>query len=204
MSKSSFFATNNQLKSEILTEICAVLAFSAINNNDKVGVIFFTDRIEKFIPPKKGKKHILLIIRELINIEPQGNRTDISAALRYLNNISKKRSIAFLLSDFMTTGYEDPLRIASQRHDIVGIRLFDRHEFILPNVGLMQVRDGETGRIVWIDTSSEQERLRYANYFDGHYQYFKNAFIKSRTDSVSMDTASSYINAMLKFFKQRH
>lgn len=203
VSQSAFFGTEDQMKNEILTEICAVLAFSAINNNDKVGVIFFTDRIEKFIPPKKGRQHILRIIRELIDFEPQGQQTNIAATLEYFNNVIKKRSICFILSDFFAKDYEDALRIASRRHDIVGIHLIDPREEELPNVGLIRAKDAETGLPYWLDTSSAAVRKKYANAFRQNYEQFKAAFRKSGTDVVSIRTNESYVNALLKFFKKR-
>ena len=203
MSQSSYFGTSNQMKNEIITEICAVLAFSAINNNDKVGVVLFTDQIEKYIPPKKGRQHTLRIIRELLNFEPQGTGTDIGIALEYFNNIIKKRSITFLLSDFMATGYENALRIAGRKHDIVGIHLYDPREKELPDVGLVHALDAETGKMHWIDTSVSSVRKKYAGWFEENMNYFKNVFVKSGTDVVSIQTTESYVNALLKFFKKR-
>ncbi|MEM8906755.1 MAG: DUF58 domain-containing protein [Bacteroidota bacterium] len=203
VSPSSFFGTIQQMKNEILTEICAVLAFSAINNNDKVGVLFFSSQIEKFIPPKKGKQHILRIIRELINFEPEGKGTDIGKALEYLNNLIKKRSIAFVLSDFLSKDYEDALRIASRRHDIIGIHLYDPREESLPPVGLIRAQDAESGKMRWIDTSSARVRARYTEWFQANYEYLKTTFLKSGTDHVSIRTDESYVNALLKFFKKR-
>ncbi len=203
VSQSSFFGTVNQMKDAILTEICAVLAFSAINNNDKVGVLFFTDKIEKFIPPKKGKQHILRIIRELLNFEPEGQGTDIGKALEYLNNLIKKRSITFVLSDFMAQGYETPLRIAARRHDIIGVHLYDPREESLPNVGLIRAVDAETGAEKWIDTALASVRNQYADFFKKNVEYFRGSFIKSGADSVSIRTDESYVNALLKFFKKR-
>lgn len=203
MSPSSYFGTVNQMKNDILTEICAVLAFSAINNNDKVGVLFFSDQVEKFIPPKKGKSHILRIIRELLNFKPQGQGTDIGKAFEYLNNVIKKRSITFMLSDFMTSGYETPLRVAGRRHDIVGVHLYDPREEELPNVGLIRAVDAETGTEKWIDTSLKSVRDHYANYFKENVTYFRNTFLKGGADSVSIRTDESYVNALLKFFKKR-
>ncbi len=203
MSQSAYFGTANQFKQGIITEISAVLSFSAIQNNDKVGVIFFTDKIEKFIPPKKGKSHILRIIRELIDFHPEDSGTDIGEALRYFNNVIKKRSICFILSDFMDKGYEDPLRIASRRHDIVGIHLYDRREESLPNIGLIRAKDAETGELAWLDTSSATVRDQYAGWFRGNFDYFKSVFAKSRVDSVSIRTDEPYVNALLKFFKKR-
>ncbi len=203
VSPSSLFGTVNQMKNETITEICAVLAFSAMTNNDKVGVIFFSDRIEKFIPPKKGKKHVLRIIRELLNIEPQGKGTDLSVALQYLNNFLKKRSIAFVLSDFMAAGYEDALRVAARRHDITGIHLYDPAEQELPPVGLIHTLDPETGEQLWIDTSDKRTRERYEEQFKQNYSYFRETFLKSNSGIVSIKTDESYVNALLKYFKKR-
>lgn len=203
VSGSSFFGTVDQMKNEILTEICAVLAFSAINNNDKVGVLFFSDRVEKFIPPKKGKQHILRIIRELINFEPEGQGTDIGEALQYFNNVLKKRTICFVLSDFMVSGYEQALRISSRRHDLVGIHLSDPREMELPNVGLIQARDPESGKTIWLDTGSRQVRENFRQNFEDNFQYFKTTFSRSGADFIKIQTDESYVNALLKFFKKR-
>jgi len=204
VSPSAYFGTDTQLKNEVVTEIAAVLAFSAINNNDKVGVVFFSDQIEKFIPPKKGKSHILRIIRELINFEPKGSGTNIAVGLEYLNNVIKKRSIAFIISDFFAKDYETSLRIASRRHDIIGLHLFDAREKEIPNVGLVRVIDAETGQKIWLDTSSKAIRERYKNWFQENAEYLKKAFLKTRADVVSIQTNESYVNALLKFFKKRH
>ena len=203
VSQSSFFGTDEQMKNEIITEIAAVLAFSAINNNDKVGLILFSDKIEKYIPPKKGKKHILRIIRELINFEPEGQGTNLAVALKYFNNIIKKRSISFILSDFMVTGYESALNIAARRHDLIGIHLFDQREVELPKIGLIRAYDPETGREHIIDSSSAAERTRYENWYKNNYEYFKTNFRKSGTDTISISTDQPYINTLLKFFKSR-
>ncbi len=203
ISKSSYFGTAQQFKNEIITEISAVLAFSAINNNDKVGVIFFTDKIEKFIPPKKGRQHILRIIRELIDFEPESNGTDFGQALEYFNNVIKKRSICFVLSDFMTVGYEKPLRVVGRRHDIIGIHLYDPREETLPNIGLVRAVDPETGLIAWLDTGSRKVRDNYARWYQKNYDYFKSIFVKSGADSLSIRTDESYVHALLKFFQRR-
>ena len=191
------------MKNSIITEICAILAFSAIQNNDKVGVVFFSDRMEKFIPPKKGRQHILRIIRELIDFEPLGHGTNIGATLEYFNNVIKKRSICFLLSDFFSENYENPLRIAARRHDIVGIHLYDPREENLPNVGLLRAEDAETGQVRWIDTASAAVRRKYNLWFTDHQQYFTSTFRKSGADTVSIRTDESHINALLKFFQKR-
>jgi uncharacterized protein (DUF58 family) len=203
MSGSSFFGTQSQFKNDLITEICAVLAFSAINNNDKVGVIVFSDIIEKFIPPKKGRGHILLIIRELLNFEPSGKSTNIAGALQYLNSLIKKRSICFVLSDFMAKGYEDALRIAAKRHDIIGIHITDPKEEQLPPVGLFRAIDAETGERIWIDTSDPSVRVQYAQGFRDNFQYFKSLFNKTGVDFMSVKTTESYVNALMKFFKSR-
>ncbi|MFN7115359.1 MAG: DUF58 domain-containing protein [Saprospiraceae bacterium] len=203
LSRSAFFGTVEQMKNELLTEICAVLAFSAITNNDKVGVILFSDRIERFIPPKKGKQHILRIIRELLDIVPVGTGTDIGGALRYFNNVIKKRSICFVLSDFMTKGYEDALRIAKRRHDIIGIQMTDPREAELPNIGLVRAMDSESGEIRWIDTASRKVRERYAQWYQDNYQHFRNSFLRSGADMISIMTTEPYVNALMQFFQKR-
>lgn len=203
ISNSSFYGTGENLKSEIMTEICAVVGFSALNNNDKVGAIFFSDKIEKYISPKKGKKHMLLIIRELLNLGGQSEGTDIAAALEYLNNVQKKRAITFLLSDFMQQDYESALNIASRKHDIIGMHLFDKAELDLPNVGLLQVRDSETGQMSLIDTSNKAVREKYKSWFDDNMLFFKNQFNKNGLDTISMAVDQDYIKVLLKFFKSR-
>jgi len=204
ISKSSFFGTVNQFKSEIITEISAVIAFSALNNNDKVGVIFFSDKVEQYIPPKKGKQHILRIIRELINFTPSGSSTQINDALDFMNNVIKKRCTCFILSDFMASGYADSLRIAKKRHDIIGLHIYDQREAILPNVGLIKAEDAETGKTVYLDTSSKTFRNKYEKRFTDNQEYFKTTFLKSGADVVDIRTDESYINALMKFFKKRH
>ena len=203
VSKSSAFGTINQFKQGVITEIAAVLSFSAIQNNDKVGVVFFSDKVEKFIPPKKGKSHILRIIRDLLDFEPTSSGTDIGVALKYFNNVVKKRSTAFVISDFMAQGYEDPLRIAARRHDLSGIQIYDPAEKELPNVGLIRATDAETGEEGWIDTSSQRVRETYAAWFKENENYFKQNFNRSGADTVSISNNESYVNALLRFFKQR-
>ena len=204
MSKSSYFGSINQFKSAINTEICATLAFSALINNDKVGALLFTDKVEKYIPPKKGRQHVLRIIREMIYFKPEGNGTNLSEALASFNNIIKKRSIAFILSDFFDSGYEDSLRIAKKRHDIIGIKVFDQLEHDLPDVGLLRVKDSEDDTEVLLDTSSSQVRKAYKDDFQRHHQYFKNAFRKSGADTLNIDTREDYVKHLMRFFKSRH
>ncbi len=203
MSRSAYFGTVNQMKNEILIEISAVLAFSAINNNDKVGVIIFTDKIEKFIPPKKGRQHILRIIREMIDFSPSGSGTNIAAALQYFNNVIKKRSICFILSDFMTKGYTDALRIAKRRHDIIGIKMTDPAEEELPDVGLIMAQDAETGEMRWVDTSARKVREAYKRWYQENNQFFKSTFLRSGADAVNIRTTEPYDIALHKFFQKR-
>lgn len=203
VSRSSLFGTTKQMKNEFITEISAVLAFSAIQNNDKVGVIFFSDKVEKFIPPKKGKQHILRIIRELLDFRPESNGTDLGVALRYLNNVIKKRSITFILSDFLTEGYDDALRVAAKKHDIIGVRIYDQRDETLPNVGLIRMADAETGRKLWIDTASRKVRDQYESHNKELASNFKTLFSKAGKDTISIRTDESYEKALLGFFKGR-
>ncbi len=203
MSRSAFFGSVNQLKSEMGVEICALLAFSAINNNDKVGLLLFTDAIERFIPPKKGSKHILRIIRELRDFEPKGKGTDMRVALDYFNNLTKKRSICFLLSDFLAANYEKALRIAARRNELVGIRLTDRREKELPPAGLLRVSDAEADLYHWLDTSSRQVRRQYTDWYLERKQAFEEAFRKAGADQITIYTDESYVHQLLQFFKKR-
>ena len=204
MSKSSFFGTVNQFKSEINTEICATLSFSALTNNDKVGAILFTDQVEKYIPPKKGRQHILRIIRELIYFKPNHHKTDLSEALKYLNNVVKKRSIAFVLSDYVSAPYEDALRVAAKRHDIIGVKVYDDLEESLPKVGLVKVKDAESGEIQLIDTSSKSVRDAYQQHFNTHKEYYTSAFRKAGASTIDINTREDYVKHLLRFFKSRH
>jgi uncharacterized protein (DUF58 family) len=203
MSRSTTFGTTQQFKNEMMTEIAAVLSFSANQNNDKVGVIFFTDRIEKFVPPQKGRSHILRIIRELLNYTPQGSRTDLGLALQYLNNVLKKRAICFILSDFMTQGYEEALRIAAKRHEVVGIQIFDARDAQLPPVGLLRAVDAETGESLWLDTDSLETQQIYARGFRNKQGYLQASFNKSGLDLLKIQTHESYVKALLRFFQKR-
>ena len=203
VSHSALFGTTTQLKRELITEICAVVAFSAIQNNDKVGAILFSEEIEAFIPPKKGRQHILRIIRELIDIEPGKRGTDIGLALEYLNNVIKKRSICFMCSDFQANSYETPLKVVARKHDLVGVHLYDPREADLPNVGLVRAHDAETGRLGWIDTSSRRIRQRFAEAFRQKEERFLTSFRRNGADTLSIQTGESYVNALLQFFKKR-
>ena len=204
VSASNFFGTKGDHKSTIYTEISAVLAFSAINNNDKVGLILFSDHVEKYIPPKKGKQHILLIIRELINFEPKLGQTNIGEALRYFNNVIKKRSICFVLSDFFSDNYESPLKIASKRHDMIGVRLFDPFEMNPPSNGLVRAVDPESGKVVMLDLSSKSHRDALESYYKVYSDYYRSTFPKSGADMLPIQTNEPYVKALLKFFKKRH
>ena len=177
ISKSTFFGTRSKLKSEVTAEISAVLSFSAISNNDKVGAILFTDKIEKFIPPKKGKSHILRIIREIVYFEAESNGTNLSLALEYLNNVNKKRSIVFIMSDFLTKDYETPLRIAGKKHDVIGVHIFDQAEYKLPKVGLIKAKDAETGEEIVLDSSSSSVRKNYENWYAQNYKFLRTTLI---------------------------
>ena len=205
VSGSKDFGTVSQMKRDVTTEIAATLAFSAIQNNDKIGVIFFSDKIEKFIPPQKGRRHILYIIRELIDFLPDDRQTDINQALKYLTNAIKKRCTAFLLSDFIDHGnYHDALTIANRKHDIVAIQVYDRRETELPAVGLMKVRDAETGQERWIDSSSKRVREAYRMWWDKRQAEMNAAFQKSRIDAVSIRTEDDYVKALLALFDKRN
>lgn len=204
VSESSVFGTVRQKKKDLITEICAVLAFSAINNNDKVGVIFFSEGVEKYIPPKKGKSHILLIIRELLSLEPQKGGTEIGDTLRFFNNATKKRSIVFLVSDFLAAKpYQDALTIAARKHDMIGIHVYDPRDRELPSAGLMHIEDAETGQMQWVDTSDKRVRQYYTQKFHEHAQYCRNAFIKSGAELLSIRTDEDYVKILQGFFVKR-
>lgn len=203
VSASSFFGTRNQFKSEYITEVCAVLAFSAIKNNDKVGLILFSNDIELYIPPKKGKSHILRIIRELIEVEPKNKGTDITKALEFFNNVVKKKSIAFVISDFMDRDFGDTLGIMGKKHDLTGVHVFDEAEENLPNVGLVQLQDAESGQNRWIDTSSKAVRKEFHDVFTENRKRVKRNFLKAGSDLLSVKTEDSYVKALRNFFKKR-
>ncbi|HAD02923.1 hypothetical protein SDC9_34689 [bioreactor metagenome] len=205
VSGSRDFGSVNVMKKEIITEIAATLAFSAIQNNDKIGVLFFSDKIEKFIPPQKGKKHILYIIRELIDFKPDNTKTDISLVLKYLTNAIKKRCTAFLISDFIDKGgFKDALTIANRKHDVVAIQVYDQRETELPSVGLMKVKDAETGAERWIDSSSAKVRSAFSEWWNTRQNEMNNAFKKCRVDSVSVRTDEDYVKALIALFEKRN
>jgi uncharacterized protein (DUF58 family) len=203
VSRSGQFGTAESTKMEIATEICAVLAFSAIRNNDKVGLIMFSDEVEKFIAPNKGKSHILRIVRELLSYQPKGTGTDISGALRYLNNVIKKRSISFVLSDFIDTDYDNALRIVSKRHDVIAVTMNDPRERELPKVGLIKMKDAETGQERWIDTSDSNIRQSFLQYWRKHDERMKKAFLSTKVDRITIETHKPYLRPLVDFFKMR-
>ncbi|WP_455674840.1 DUF58 domain-containing protein [Phocaeicola sp.] len=205
VSNSLDFGTVKQMKKDMVTEIAATLAFSAIQNNDKIGVIFFSDRIEKFIPPKKGRKHILYIIRELLDFKPESKRTNIKMAIEYLTNVIKKRCTTFMMSDFIDDNeYRNALTIANRKHDIVAIQVYDRRLADLPDVGLMKVRDAETGHEQWIDTSSKALRRAHHDWWTQRQTALNETFTKSNVDSVSVRTDQDYVKALLNLFAKRN
>ncbi len=203
VSGSSDFGTQTQLKREVATEIAAVLSFSAINNNDKIGVLFFSDKIEKFIPPKKGKSHILRIIRELITFESESKKTNIELALKYFNNVIKKRAVCFILSDFMDTNFDKSLKIARNKHDIIALRIHDEREEKLPNVGLIKVEDAESGQTRWMDSSNKQVRTNYNNNYREFEKELKQTLQSSGVDHIDIKTGKDYIKPLISFFKNR-
>lgn len=203
VSGSHEFGTNQRLKKTLMAELAAVLAFSAIQNNDKIGAILFTDRVEKFIPPKKGRQHTLRVIRELIEFEPKNRTTDIAEGLRYLTNAIKKRSIAFLMSDFIGSDFEDALSIAHRKHDLVALRIFDNRETTIPPMGLVQVKDAESGGYTWIDTSDKSVREAYMQWWKSRQAGLNDMFLKRGVDNVMIRTDEDYVKPLINLFKQR-
>ncbi len=204
LSSSLDFGTVNQTKRDMVTEIAATLAFAAIQNNDKIGVIFFTDKVEKFIPPQKGRKHILYIIRELINFEPQSQRTDLKVPLEFLTNAIKKRCTAFMISDFIDdSDYRNAMTIANRKHDLVAIQVYDRRLAQMPKIGLVKFRDAETGEEMYVDTSSSKVQAHQREWWKAQVARLNEIFNKSRVDSVSISTADDYVKALLNLFAKR-
>ena len=203
ISGSELFGTTNQFKKEIITEISATLAFSALQNNDKAGLILFSDEVELFIPPKKGKSHVLRIIRELLEFKPKSNKTDIAGALKYLTNVMKKKAIVFVLSDFIAEDYERTMKIIGNKHDVTGIRVYDEREESIPNIGMVQMQDAETGDIKLINTQSKSVRNAYGKYHRERVQYFKETFTKSGSGVLDCRVDESYVKKLLGYFKRR-
>ncbi|MFP5079543.1 DUF58 domain-containing protein [Pedobacter sp. JCM 36344] len=203
VSGSKNFGTQTQLKQELATEICAVLAFSAIQNNDKVGILFFSDQVEKFIPPKKGRSHILMIIRELINFEPKHKGTNVAEALRFFTGAIKKRCTSFLISDFMSSSFENELKIANRKHDLVALRLYDLHEEEFPNLGLIPIKDEETGQTAWVNTSDKEVRFEFKRAALERNGRLEDLFKRSGVDFTKIGTHQSYVKPLMTLFKKR-
>ena len=203
-SASALFGTVQGRKKDLITEICAVLAFSAINNQDKVGVILFSDKIERYIPPKKGRQHVLYIVRELLTTEPKHRQTSIAEAIRFFNNSTRQKSIAFLLSDFLDEKYEDALKVAGKQHDLIGIKVYDRMEMLLPYAGLVEVEDAETGEVKMVDTTDYLVRMNYQESFFSQTERCKNIFLKAGCDLLHMRTDEDYVKILQKFFVGRN
>ena len=203
ISGSELFGTDVQFKNEIVTEIAATLAFSATQNNDKIGLILFSDDIELYIPPKKGRSHVLRIIRELIEFKPKSKLTNIGEAFKFLSNVMKKKAIVFVLSDFIADDYKQNLKIAAGRHDITGIRVYDKGEEAIPNLGMVQMEDEETGELVLVNTASKSVRQNYSNYYNDKVNYYKDTFTKSGSGTISCRVDESYVKKLLGYFKRR-
>ena len=198
------FGTQKQMKRDMVTEIAATIAFSAIQNNDKIGVVFFSDKIEKYIPPKKGRKHILYIIREMLDFHPESKRTDVKQAIEFLSSVQKRRTTAFILSDFyVRSDFQQSLQIANRKHDVVAIQVYDQRARELPDVGLMKVVDAETGFEQYVDTGSKRLRDSYRKYWQGRQSQLLETFNKSNVDNVSIATSEDFVKALLMLFKQR-
>ena len=203
ISGSENFGTKESQKREVITELSAVLAFSAIQNNDKIGLILFSNKVEKYIPPKKGKSHVLRIIRELIEFKPENKGTNISEALKYFNNVTKKRSISFVISDFIDSGFDDSLKIASKKHDTIAVQIYDEAETKIPDIGLVKIKNPETNETVLFDTSSSRNRKVYSDWWENKLTEISNTFKKSKVDFINIRTDESYIVPMQRFFKKR-
>ena len=204
VSASSLFGTVNATKRDISIEIAAVLSFSAVNNSDKIGVIFYSDRVEKYIPPKKGKQHALYILRQLLSVEPKSKSTQLSTALRYFNNTTRQKSIAFVLSDFIDADYGDALRVVSNRHDVVGIKLYDKMDRLLPDVGMLRIEDAETGKQKWIDTGSDFVKFEYEKEFFRITDYSNDTFRRAGCDLLHVRTDEDYVKVLQRFFISRN
>ena len=203
ISGSEGFGSKSQFKKDIVTEIAATMAFSATQNNDKIGLILFSDHVELYIPPKKGRSHVLRIIRELIEFEPKSHKTDISQALKFLSGTQKKKAIVFMISDFMSENYEQTLKIASKKHDITGVRVYDIREEKIPNLGMVSMLDAETGKIQLVDTGSKSVRMNYEKHYQERVNYFKDIFSKSGAGVVNTRVDENYVTKLLGYFKSR-
>jgi uncharacterized protein (DUF58 family) len=203
ISGSEFFGTEEQFKSEMITEISATLAFSATQNNDKIGLILFSDEVELYIPPKKGKSHVLRIIRELIEFQPKSKNTNLAEALKFLSSVMKKKAIVFVLSDFIDDHYDHTLKIAARKHDVTGIRVYDKHEETIPNLGMVQMLDEETGELMLVNTSSKKVRANYGKFYQDRVKYYNDSFTKSGAGVINCRVDESYVKKLLGYFKRR-
>ena len=203
VSGSELFGTDQQFKNEIVTEIAATLAFSATQNNDKIGLILFSDNVELFIPPKKGRSHVLRIIRELIEFKPKSKKTNLAEALKFLRNVMKKKAIVFVLSDFIADDYEHTMKIAANKHDVTGIRIYDKREEEIPNLGMVQMQDEETGELMLVNTSSKKVRLNYSKFYQEKVKYYKESFSRSGAGTIDCRVDESYVKKLLGYFKRR-
>jgi uncharacterized protein (DUF58 family) len=203
VSGSKLFGTKNQFKDEIVTEIAATLAFSATQNNDKIGLILFSDEIELYIPPKKGRSHVLRIIRELLEFQPKSKNTNVAEAFKFLSNVMKKKAIVFVLSDFIADDYKQTLKIAAGKHDITGIRVYDKHEEAIPNLGMVQMEDEETGELLLVNTASKKVRQNYSRFYNDKVNYFRDTFTKSGAGTIDCRVDESYVRKLLGYFKRR-
>ncbi|WP_034060690.1 DUF58 domain-containing protein [Lacinutrix jangbogonensis] len=203
ISGSELFGTDQQFKNEIITEISATLAFSATQNNDKIGLILFSDAIELYIPPKKGRSHVLRIIRELIELKPKSKGTNVAEALKFMRNVMKKKAIVFVLSDFIADDYKQTLKIAAGKHDITGIRVYDKSEEAIPNLGIVQMQDGESGEMMLVNTASKKVRQNYSTFYNDKVAYYKDSFAKSGAGTIDCRVDESYVKKLLGYFKRR-
>jgi uncharacterized protein (DUF58 family) len=203
VSGSELFGTDEQFKNEIITEIAATLAFSATQNNDKIGLILFSDQVELYIPPKKGRFHVLRIIRELIEFHPKSKQTNITEALKFLSNVMKKKAIVFLLSDFISEGYQHTIKIVSNKHGVTGIRIYDKREESIPNLGMVQMQDEETKELLLVNTASKKVRRNYEKFYHEKVDYFKDSFTKSGAGVIDCRLDESYVKKLLGYFKRR-
>jgi len=203
ISGSELFGTDQQFKNEIITEISATLAFSATQNNDKIGLILFSDEIELYIPPKKGRSHVLRIIRELIELKPKSKGTNIAEALKFMRNVMKKKAIVFVLSDFIADDYKQTLKIAANKHDVTGIRIYDKSEETIPNLGIVQMQDQESGELMLVNTTSKKVRQNYNKFYNDKVSYYKDSFARSGAGTIDCRVDESYVKKLLGYFKRR-
>jgi uncharacterized protein (DUF58 family) len=203
ISGSELFGTEEQFKNEVVTEIAATLAFSATQNNDKIGLILFSDKVELYIPPKKGRSHVLRIIRELIEFQPESKQTNLAEALKFMQNVMKKKAIVFVLSDFIADDYRQTMKIVSKKHDVTGIRVYDKREEEIPNLGIVQMQDEETGELMLVNTASKKVRLNYGKFYNEKVTYFKESFTKSGAGTIDCRVDESYVKKLLGYFKRR-